>query len=70
MKSAFEIAIHSVFGQKLIDDPILFDPSKKLTKRQLQMFDINSLASPSLGALSTVIFKNVLGGTVHHIEHK
>ena len=68
MKSAFEKAIRSVFGQKLIDDPILFDPSRKPTKRQLQMFDINSLASPSHGARSGVILKNVLDGTVRHIE--
>lgn len=68
MKSAFETAINSVFGQKLIDDPILFDPSRKPTKKQFQMFDVNSLASPSLGAASRVIFKNVLGGAVRHIE--
>lgn len=70
MKSAFEIAVRSVFGQKLIDDPILFDPSRKPTKRQLEMFDINSLASPSLEARSDVVFKNVLDRTVRHFEQK
>ncbi|KAJ4286234.1 hypothetical protein N0V90_013268 [Kalmusia sp. IMI 367209] len=67
LKSSLEKTMGMVFGKKLIDDPILFDPSRKPTKRQLEIFDINSLSSPSLAARSRVISKNVLDGTIHHV---
>jgi hypothetical protein len=59
-KTSLENALGAVFGKRVIDDPVLFDPARKPTNRQINKYDINSLASMDLVALSAVVYKNVL----------
>lgn len=66
-KSSLENAFNTVMGQRVIDDPVLFDPAKKPTKRQLELFDVGKLASTDLRLLSSVISKTVLDDTVRHV---
>jgi hypothetical protein len=60
LRTSLESAFGAVFGKKIIDDPVLFDPSRKPTKRQKETFNLDSLASEDLVAQSAVVNKNVL----------
>lgn len=66
-KSSLKSAFKTVMGERIIDDPVLFDPTKKPTKRQLELFDTNSLASTDLRLLSSVVTKTILDDTVRHV---
>lgn len=64
LKTAIETSVQTVFGQKVIDDPILFNPTRKPNKRQMEKFTISSLTTTDLKSLSGVVSKTVLLGTV------